>query len=95
MYLTSRILVGTAKLAREKGIPPFHWKMCRFDKAYPFGAAAVWGLVMALFETYPHVLHPSLKRSMDEIYRHELGPRTRTSDTKDRGGLNARMRSIY
>lgn len=63
-----------ASLARENGIPPFHWKMCEFDKAYPLGAAAVWGIVMALFEACPHVLHPSLKRSMDEIYRFQLGP---------------------
>jgi hypothetical protein len=41
----------------------------RDSKLYPFSAALVWGTVMALFEESPHVLHPSLKMSMDEIYR--------------------------
>ena len=72
MYLTSRVLIGLTTLAREKKIPPFSWKICKFENAYPLGAAAVWGVVMALFESYPHVLHPSLRRSMDEIYRHEM-----------------------
>ena len=33
-------------------------------------AATTWGMVMALFEDSPHVLHSSLKSSMDEIYRY-------------------------
>lgn len=69
LYLTSRILTGLIFLAREKNVPPFSWKMCKFDNVYPVKAAVVWGSVMALFETYPHVLHPSLKKSMDEVYR--------------------------
>ncbi len=70
LYLTSRIIAGMVSLAREKGIPPFKWKMCNFDNVYPMKAAVVWGTVMALFESYPHVLHPSLKKSMDEVYRY-------------------------
>jgi len=58
-------------LAREKGIAPFNWKIFRFDNVYPVKAAIVWGAAMTLFETYPHVLHPSLKKSMDEVYRYE------------------------
>jgi len=69
LYLTSRIITGMASLAREKKVPPFHWKLCNFDNVYPIKAAVVWGTVMALFETYPHVLHPSLKKSMDDVYR--------------------------
>jgi len=69
LYLTSRILTGLVSLAREKEIPPFHWKVLHFRNVYPIQAAVVWGTVMALFETYPHVLHPSLKKSMDEVYR--------------------------
>jgi peroxisomal membrane protein 4 len=69
LYLTSRIIVGCMKLAREKGYPPFSWKRLTFHKSYPYGAALIWGTVMMLFEEYPNVLHPSLRRSMDEIYR--------------------------
>lgn len=69
LYLTSRILVGCIKLASEKGIPPFSWKALSFHKTYPWAAAGVWGTVMMLFEEHPDVLHPSLRRSMDEIYR--------------------------
>lgn len=36
---------------------------------YPYKAAVVWSIVMVLFESNPDVLHPSLKKSMDEIYR--------------------------
>ena len=69
LYLTSRIIVGCIKLAREKGYPPFSWKRLTFHNSYPYGAALIWGTVMMLFEEYPNVLHPSLRRSMDEIYR--------------------------
>ncbi len=69
LYLTSRVLVGCIKLAREKGIRPFSWKKLDFTNSYPYGAAVIWGTVMMLFEEYPEVLHPSLRRSMDEIYR--------------------------
>lgn len=69
LYLASRILVGCIKLAREKGIRPFSWKRLAFTNSYPYGAAVIWGTVMMLFEEYPEVLHPSLRRSMDEIYR--------------------------
>lgn len=69
LYLASRILVGCIKLAREKGIRPFSWKRLAFVNSYPYGAAVIWGTVMMLFEEYPEVLHPSLRRSMDEIYR--------------------------
>ena len=69
LYLTSRIIVGALTLARERGIPPFGAKVLNFDRSYRLAAAAVWGVVMLLFEEHPHVLHPSLKRSMDEIYR--------------------------
>ena len=69
LYLVSRILVGCIKLASQKGIPPFSWKNLTFQKTYPWAAAGIWGTVMMLFEEYPDVLHPSLRRSMDEIYR--------------------------
>jgi len=72
LYLTSRIVIGLTTLAREKNIPPFCWKQMTKKNIYPLGAAVVWSIVMALFETCPHVLHPSLKLSMDEIYRFSI-----------------------
>ena len=70
LYLMSRIIVGGVKLARQKGLPPFSWKRLTFTKTYPWAAAGVWGAVMVMFEEYPEVLHPSLRRSMEEIYRY-------------------------
>jgi peroxisomal membrane protein 4 len=65
LYLSSRVLLGVwKKLAgnntttRIMMIP------------YPMVAAMIWGAVMYLFEDDPQVLHPSLKSSMDEIYRY-------------------------
>lgn len=72
LYLASRILVASIKLASEKGIWPFSSSRFMFPRAYPWAAAGIWGTVMMLFEEYPNVLHPSLKRSMDEIYRFDL-----------------------
>jgi peroxisomal membrane protein 4 len=53
-------------------------------QTYPFLAATVWGLVMVLFEESPHVLHKSLKQSMDEIYRYQLS--TAVSDVSASAG---------
>jgi hypothetical protein len=76
LYLTSRVLVGICqRLLRQQeqptnsstnaiSIPPFVK-----DRMYSISAAAVWGIVMYLFEDSPEVLHQSLKASMDEIYR--------------------------
>jgi len=69
LYLSSRVLIGIMSLAREKQIPPFCWDRCNFEDIYPLKAAVTWGVVMYLFEKYPYVLHSSLKRSMDEVYR--------------------------
>eukprot|EP00804_Cyclotella_cryptica_P017695 CCRYP_020686-RB/>CCRYP_020686-RB protein AED:0.36 eAED:0.36 QI:144/1/1/1/0/0/6/381/250 len=74
LYLVSRILVASIKLASEKGVWPFSSKRLMFPKVYPWAAAGIWGTVMMLFEEFPDVLHPSLKRSMDEIYRFNLSP---------------------
>lgn len=68
LYLTSRVLVGLGKHLQERAFP----KRLQFHTSYPLFAAAVWGLVMMLFEERPHVLHPSLKKSMDEIYRYKI-----------------------
>ena len=89
LYLASRILVGCIKLAREKGIPPFSWKRLEFTNSYPYGAAVIWGTVMMLFEEYPDVLHPSLRRSMDEIYRFASSG-GRSSSSLDASGVGSR-----
>lgn len=57
LYLSSRILLATWKRLTDVRIP------------LPVVAAAIWGAVMYLFEDDPDVLHPSLKASMNEIYR--------------------------
>lgn len=77
LYLASRVLVG---LWKRYGVGHEH------PNLYRFAAAAVWGVVMMLFEECPEVLHPSLKSSMDEIYRFGLPPRTdsRLSDSSSR-----------
>jgi peroxisomal membrane protein 4 len=74
LYLTSRILVGIGKkiVARAGGrnndsCPREGSQETR--SYYPLAAALVWGTVMALFEESPEVLHPTLRASMDEIYR--------------------------
>jgi len=66
LYLASRVALATWKRLshydqNEDG---------QHSRIYPWAAAAIWGVVMMLFEETPQVLHPSLKSSMDEIYRY-------------------------
>lgn len=84
LYLTSRIIVTLfQKLVleqMEQNLQPQHltsrkeriigniYQILR-KRLYSGGAALVWGIVMYLFEVFPNALHPSLKSSMDEIYR--------------------------
>ena len=79
LYLIPRIIEAMILLAREKKISPFHWSLFNFENVYPMKASIVWAIVMALFESNPHVLHPSLEQSMNEIYRY--GPKMTTSYT--------------
>jgi hypothetical protein len=76
LYLTSRVLVGLGKkfLMRQSddGDKALEGNLRRTGSSrdyYPFAAALVWGTVMALFEESPEVLHPTLRASMNEIYR--------------------------
>ena len=62
LYLTSRVLAALCK--RHVRLPEALQR-----RGYPLVAAIVWGLVMLLFEEDPDVLHPSLRTSMEEIYR--------------------------
>jgi hypothetical protein len=55
-------------------------------RAFSCISALMWGLAMMLYEESPHVLNPSLKSSMDEIYRYNLqstGESTETSHFSD------------
>ncbi|MGK3738793.1 MAG: hypothetical protein ACI90V_005640 [Bacillariaceae sp.] len=72
LYLTSRIAIGLVKrgwehIYQKSSHSPT--SIFQHPKTYPMMAATVWGIVMLLFEESPHVLHRSLKASMDEIYR--------------------------
>lgn len=85
LYLTSRVLLGLSKSAWERyhRSPHTHSKIWQHPKAYSLFAATVWGIVMALFEESPHVLHRSLKQSMDEIYRYQLSYPSSSSTVED------------
>jgi peroxisomal membrane protein 4 len=83
LYLTSRVIVGLAKRGweRVRGTPHDHpTTLLQHPKTYPVLAAIVWGLVMVLFEESPHVLHRSLRSSMDEIYRYQLSKISSSDD---------------
>lgn len=75
LYLTSRVVVALTKRAWEKFHGTSHQhpsSLMQHPKLYSLAAATVWGIVMVLFEESPHVLHPSLRSSMDEIYRYRM-----------------------
>jgi peroxisomal membrane protein 4 len=74
LYLTSRVLLGLSKRAWERYYNSSHTnsKILQHPRAYSLFSAGIWGIVMILFEESPHVLHRSLKQSMDEIYRYQL-----------------------
>lgn len=63
MYLLSRILFALSHLAVEKGLVP----QPKHDP-FPLFATLVWGIVLWLFEYYPHTLQPSLQSSMNYLY---------------------------
>ena len=68
--LPSHISSNTTTTTTQSSSSSSSWlSWLTFERAYPLYAASIWGAVMVLFETYPHVLHPSLKISMDEVYR--------------------------
>eukprot|EP00934_Nitzschia_sp_Nitz4_P000068 Nitzschia sp. Nitz4//scaffold39_size137210//119085//119947//NITZ4_003220-RA/size137210-augustus-gene-0.187-mRNA-1//1//CDS//3329550446//68//frame0 len=83
LYLASRVLVGLAKRGWERiHGKPHHdpESLLQHPRTYPLLAALVWGMTMVLFEESPHVLHRSLKASMDEIYRYQLSNVSSSSD---------------
>lgn len=60
-YLTSRVLVG----AYKRYVP-----VKRNTRFYSLLSALVWGVALMLYEDQPQVLQPSMRSSMDEIYRY-------------------------
>jgi peroxisomal membrane protein 4 len=89
LYLTSRVIVGLAKHTWEKYHGVSHHSFpsaLNHPRTYPLVAASVWGLAMVLFEESPHVLHKSLKKSMDEIYRFRLSSMSSSLDTSSSEG---------
>lgn len=75
LYLASRVFVAVVKrlIINPKGLPPSGDGSITIplmkDRTYSFCAAMIWGIVLFLYEDSPEVLHPSLRTSMDEIYR--------------------------
>lgn len=63
LYLLSRNIVGGVESLVKKGVLPN-------KKAYPVVATLCWGIVMFLFEDDASSLQPSLKSSMDFLYKH-------------------------
>jgi peroxisomal membrane protein 4 len=64
LYLLSRVVIA---LGKRYGFNIEHSK-----SRYHWFAAILWGIVMYLFEEQPEVLHFSLEKSMEEIYRYTL-----------------------
>ncbi|TMS37933.1 hypothetical protein L596_004766 [Steinernema carpocapsae] len=63
LYLLSRVVVGLIKLAVEKEVIPQPKRA-----VFPWFAAAVWGIVLWLFEYHQGVLQNSLQSSMSYLY---------------------------
>jgi peroxisomal membrane protein 4 len=79
LYLMSRVLVSLGKYIQQVYLPEVTVSL---DQSYRLLAAVVWGLVMFLFEECPNVLHPSLKKSMDEIYRYSIREKSGLATTR-------------
>ena len=75
LYLLSRILTSLVQLFRER----HQYVNFNSENWFSYKAAIIWGAIMYLYETYPHVLQNSLRRSMEEIYRHAILPSSSSS----------------
>lgn len=67
LYLFSRIIMALGHRYGMNAMDPSD-----NNRYYPWFAATIWGIVMFLFEEDPDTLQPSLKMSMNEIYRFML-----------------------
>jgi hypothetical protein len=107
LYLISRIQMGLVKKAWERWNimdgttelrhPHSTSILLRHPWLYRAVAATTWGMVMALFEDSPHVLHSSLRSSMDEIYRYPslLSPSSSSLEDPVTTTTEARSRAGY
>lgn len=68
MYLLSRIIFGLCRLGAEKGYLPNGDPTKGGKDPFPWFAAAMWGIVLWLFEYHRHTLQPSLQSSMTYLY---------------------------
>jgi peroxisomal membrane protein 4 len=93
MYLISRVSIGLVQRLWEHlhnyygnqsphQQQSHHRSILHHPRTFSLLAAAVWGAVMILFEDSPHVLHRSLKASMDEIYRFQAFDKDTTTTKK-------------
>lgn len=80
LYVASRSLVGLWKRFHDGPRPTDgttggdrQISLLDHPVAYRILSGLVWGLAMILFEESPHVLHASMRKSMEEIYRFQLG----------------------
>lgn len=60
------------QFSKSVPLPIVSWRQLIKDRIFPLSAATIWGIVMYLFEESPEFLHPSLRSSMDEIYRFSI-----------------------
>jgi len=84
LYLTSRVLASLCKRHIRLRLP----ESVR-QRGYPLAAATVWALVMLLFEEDPDVLQPSLRSSMEEIYRIPRKPQRQEGTKQSSGNASA------
>lgn len=68
MYLLSRIIFGSVRLASEKGYLPSGDTSKGGKNYFPWYAGLMWGIVLTLFEYNRHTLQPSLQNSMTYLY---------------------------
>lgn len=67
LYVLSRVVISLLRLCAKRGLEPF--RRVNFQRMYPYGTAAVWASVMYLWECHPELVQPSMRKSMDFIYR--------------------------
>jgi peroxisomal membrane protein 4 len=94
LYLMSRVLVAAVKRLvmmadpshqQQQQQPSRLSRLVQSNMSYRLVATVVWGMVMVLFEESPQLLHPSLKSSMEEIYRFRLSSSTSSSSSSLNG----------
>ena len=67
-YLLSRVIIAVIRTLASKNIYPFN--QFSYNNVLPYITICTWSIVMYLWEnpTTRSIMHPSLARSMDDIY---------------------------